>query len=502
MFFGGEVFMKKNLLSWFLLILSALMYGCAFIFSSLWWLTLIFLIPLLYLVIHRLGDSCEVLSYSEALVWSSVSMLLHLSGIGYSVMKSGPSAFCFQCMRLIPLVPIFCYVVFLSSTWLWLSARLIQIRVVCELGPVRIIIFIEALALYFYAMVHWLMCVFGRCEGYTLIDPMLPLARKPFFLYPMIVLDHFISLSLLVGFAALCAVTLYFFRHAQYKKMLFVVCGSVGIVCLWMSLAFWMGQKIQAYDPSNVKKVVNRIVHCVGFFPVSKNTITDACEAMRDHFTKALAAHPTADIILTHETVCRMDLLEYKQSCARAFAAQALGRPAHVLIGAFRWNGDMFHNTVYWFYDGVLKNFYDKRHAMAVEERLPWFLQNAFFKQVFFGKLEQITPSKETRKVFKLSDDIVCVPYICSEFFFNKKPDEPQDIKARRYTILAMCNDMWARAEFLKDLMALHARFKAIYWQRPVVYCAFCRGLFITPAGEEYVLAQYMFPDGPGYRTE
>jgi len=149
-----------------------------------------------------------------------------------------------------------------------------------------------------------------------------------------------------------------------------------------------------------------------------------------------------------------------------------------VLAGAFRWEGDHFYNSVHWIYDGKLQNCFDKRHAMALTERLPSLFQFSFLKQSFFAKQPQVTPATKHKEIMHIDTEWSLVPYICSELFFNNYPDD----NFGKAPIVAVCNDRLL-APYVAHLMFLAARCKATQWQRVIVYVSFLYQQVLMPSG-------------------
>jgi hypothetical protein len=81
-----------------------------------------------------------------------------------------------------------------------------------------------------------------------------------------------------------------------------------------------------------------------------------------------------------------------------------------------------------------------------------------------------------------LSDCVTCVPYICSELFFNEYPDDIY----KNISVVALVNDtafLRRYASYISELLFLVARMKAIAWQRDIVYVSYSRSFFIDRSG-------------------
>jgi apolipoprotein N-acyltransferase len=98
--------------------------------------------------------------------------------------------------------------------------------------------------------------------------------------------------------------------------------------------------------------------------------------------------------------------------------------------------------------------------------------------------MPEIKQSPNERPLLPLSDDISIVPYICSELFFNEYPD---DIHGTMPIIL-ISNDSWASISYVRHLMYLTVRFRAIQWQRDVLYVSYHYALLCDKKGRIHQL--------------
>jgi hypothetical protein len=127
-----------------------------------------------------------------------------------------------------------------------------------------------------------------------------------------------------------------------------------------------------------------------------------------------------------------------------------------------------YRNSCYWIKHGILQQRFDKRHAMILVERIPQLCSANMLKNMYFNQMPEIVPSCNIRPCITLSDTLRVVPYLCSELFFNEYPDDHYDC-----TILLLANDTWTPARYIRHLMYLAVRFKAIQWQRTIIYVSY-----------------------------
>ena len=159
---------------WTLLILSAVLYGAAFIGSQwLWWCAFFCFVPLYYV------GTVQRLSFLDGFLWGLLVWILHIHGVLYSiiVMAQGP-----LWLRLIPSVFIVVYQAFFVGVWFWGTDKLISIARVTN-SYVRLIIWVATSYSYFYWVLHYCLCIFNYWEGYIMMYPLLPLAEYPALLF-------------------------------------------------------------------------------------------------------------------------------------------------------------------------------------------------------------------------------------------------------------------------------------------------------------------------------
>jgi hypothetical protein len=147
------------------------------------------------------------------------------------------------------------------------------------------------------------------------------------------------------------------------------------------------------------------------------------------------------------------------------WSSENLEKKIHLIFGASRWQGDEYYNSLHWVYDGNLQHCYDKKHAMLLSERLSGWMNNDFLRSIYFTTRQPITVSCCERIPLVVSQDITC----------SKDP------------IVAVINDSLFLASFwthyIQKLLLLLARFKAIQWQRYIVYVSYAHSAFIDDCG-------------------
>ena len=165
--------------------------------------------------------------------------------------------------------------------------------------------------------------------------------------------------------------------------------------------------------------------------------------------------------------------------------ARHLGRSIDIVVGAFRWKKGKYYNSLHWIRNGIIQACFDKRHAMILIERMPSWFDFWFIRDLYFKTAPEISPARDKRPQLPIMKETALVPYICSELFFNEYSDDVYPDTP----ILAICNDIWFHPfyhlSYVQTLMYLVAKFKAIQWQRNVIYVAFSRAIFLDKYGNE-----------------
>jgi apolipoprotein N-acyltransferase len=215
----------------------------------------------------------------------------------------------------------------------------------------------------------------------------------------------------------------------------------------------------------------------------SEFNLTHMAHKAGKEFKTIIDKYPSAELIVMPESSYYCRHLSKNPDLANLWSQKHMGKKVHLVIGAFRWENGKHYNSLHWIYDGKVQAYFDKRHTMVLVEQMPAWFDIGPLRSLYFRTFPEITPSHQPRPLLTIFDDTPFVPYICSELFFNEKPDDS-------YTgvpILAISNDSWfaypRSVPYMQELMYLAARFKAIEWQRDIVYVAFSRSGYIDMYG-------------------
>ena len=452
-------YMKK--IHWLLLVVSAVLYAVPFLLSAyLWWLIFAFPVALLYLV------SVANVSFVHGYIWGCIFFGLHMSGGIYVVTCMAHDSWVVGVMLGLVMVlyqALFSGLVFCGVT------KIISISSITS--PVmRLLMWTIGI----WVLIVWTdwysLWIFGVKEGYPLMHPLIPLAQNP----TLLCLLPIIGKQLLTLFLLLVPASFVLLLRYKNNTGVFVFCSAIAFwfICWWVGRA-----EIQRFCWQARIRTLPYMAHsCVD------NPLV-VVKVVGSKLQKIIADYPEAEIVIMPESAFNVSNFNDFPELLQLWNANNLGRAVHVVFGASRWHEDCYYNSLHWVYNGVLQNCYDKRHAMLVSERLSSWMNNKTMQRVYFSNDFPIAISLDKRIKLALLPDISFVPYICSELFFNEGPN---DIYGESPIILVVNDSMflgnWC-VLYIQELLVLLARYKAIQWQRDIVYVSYGQSLFIDKHG-------------------
>lgn len=322
---------------------------------------------------------------------------------------------------------------------------------------IRLLAWTISLWLTFLFLLHAGLWFTGSWEGYPLINPLLPLATHPEVLTSVVpVLGTDLTLLLLFSLSTPIAYAIL----TKKKNVLWLA----GILALpW--IASWA-----------LYQSVNQIMRTETLTLIKELRVVPNTWALFDKNIQELPDQ--THYLLFPESACE-EPLALGHLCD--FAAQ---HPQyHIIAGGFRDDHGVHRNTAFWLHE-TIQDFFDKRHAMSLAERIPLVCNFDMFRHTYFHKIAEVVPSQTPRPRWNLSDDVTVVPYICSELFFFSQPDDPYFDP-----IVALCYDSWPTALYARNLLLLTARYKAIAWQRDIIYVGYEFQALCTKTGRIYSLS-------------
>lgn len=455
--------MQKKL---YLIILSALLYPVPFCFSEyLTWLAFFFLVPLFYAAV-RYG-----VKFKDGFLWGLITYSIHELGIFYSLIqmaKISQTGISYILYLVLLFIFAIVYQALVSGLWFFASNKIIKFIKIRQTIPI-LAIWVITTGLYFYFIDNYLLWIFGNTEGYFLVHPLLPLAHFPKLLGLLPILGKTI-LTLLLIFSSALMTLLLFTENKKLKILIFVAILMPWLVGIRLSK--------NSFKPTWLDQVAHIPESFYNQEQVAK-TITEVTDKLKEIITK----YPqVTTVILPESALYLCNLLEFT-NLIEQWSSKNLSREINIILGALRSENNINYNTVYWIYDGKIKQWFDKKHSLLLTERIPSWINFAFVRNSYFSNRPIITASKSERPCFNITPEIVLVPYICSEIFFIDHPDSCVDQKSNA-TVLSLCNDTWIySAPHLKKLMQLTNRFRAIQWSTNILYVSYSCTYFYDYSG-------------------
>ncbi len=446
---------------WTLLTLSAILYALTFIIAALWWLIFVPFALLFYTMITY------KLSFIEGLVWGTLFFSLQASGIFYSLfyMAQGkPTSFIMLVGTLFLLI---LYAACYSGIWFW---SINFIKRYSTSSFLQLLLWVTFSWLYIFTIDQLVLWIFGSFEGYPLAHPLLPLASYPPFLTILPVFGKHILTGVFLASSSLLGAL---FLIKDSRKKLFVAIAA---------LFPWLISQSLYHTSFNRPEWLSKIAILPESFYNPGNparTIAEVAQRLKT----LIQENPFIELIILPESALYLCDLFAHRELLKAWDQEHLSRQMHIITGALYKENTICSNAVYWIYDGVIQKFFCKKHALLLTERLPQWAHTSSLKQLYYKENKPfITPSCNKREPFVITPTLTFVPYICSEIFFKAYPD---DIQAR---ILSLCNDTWIEASYIKRLMQFMHRFRALEWQRTIVYVSYTHSYLYDAQGQQWTL--------------
>jgi hypothetical protein len=453
-------------LSWLTVVMSAFLFTIPFFAASyVGWLSCFSLIPLFYEAFH------SRLTLFKGLVWGSAIIFLHSGLVLYS-------AFLLSNMSLLAkgsiAGAIMLYAGLHAALLWWLSNKLCS-YLICYLplrgDLIRLMVWVTAFWLFFVWLGSCFFWIFIRCEGYALISPVVPLAEYA----PVLrLVDVF-------GYRGLLATLL--FWQALAGLILTRPTFSAGFI--WFLLTFVCIIKGLSCLPNRAPPDwLSRVAH------LPRSVMQDVCCSRAAKtmymYIAALAEH---DHDIT-TIVIPEDGFQTTRLCSPRISACCIPtreqRPIQVFMSSYRMDNEQQYNTLYWFYNGCLITYFDKRHTMIFTEKTPSVLGVSVLS-FFDTDSTSFSAGDNKRPIFEIAPYHNMTPYLCSELFFNEVPDDEHE----GIPIFAFCSDKWAHAHYVKNLMYLLVRLRAAQWRRDILYISYEYGVYVTKEGGVYPLKNF-----------
>lgn len=443
---------------WVLLGASALLYSAAFIWSAyLWWLVFVAWVPLFYCA------ATEYLSFKEGFFWGSLIILGNMWGTFYSLFLMATGAFL---LKLLPGFVITLYLGFYGALWFWLNNRLISFFSVEYSKIGRLSIWLITAWGFVWWMDRGSLWIFNTFEGYHLMHPLVPLTEQ----------IQFLGLLPKIGIVPLSF--LWLLTNCLLALLLLYPLHWYSMVLLGLAAAPWVVSRLYAPSFEKIPSWVDQVA-VVPSWIYEPFDLSKVGKFIEEKLELLVKQKPTIKVAILPESSLPKCNLQTAKEIAFSWGMQRFGHQLTVVIGAARWEKEHCYNSAYLLCNGSISDVYDKRHRMILTEGLaPWW-RNPLVATLYKVTEEPIALSQKQHPVWCLTEGVTCVPYICSELFFNPYPDDPFFDEM----LLVVCNDTWCEVEYVQRLMYLIARLKALQWERDILYAGYEYAHFCSKSG-------------------
>lgn len=452
---------------WLLISTSAILYPLSFIYPEhIGWMSFFSLIGLFIATYNY------KLSFKEGFFWGLTIFFIHEFSIFYSLFFMAENH---KIYVIFLTVILFLLQALITGIWFWLTTKIINLIKISNKN-FNLTIWILSIWLYFLFITDYLFIPFNRFEGLILLHPLLPMIQFPSFLFGLPFLGKsLLTLCFLLSIEAF-VIALY---TKNIQKYIFYALAAIPWI-LNLSIKANFSGKSQSQP---------KFLHEMAYIPESfynpsnnKKTFDEVSQKIKNLLEK----YPLVNIVLLPESALYLCNLKEESQPIKKFCRDSLAKKIHIITGAFRQTKQKKYNTVYWIYDGQIKAWHDKKHSMLLTENLPNWAKSKWMNSAFFKDRPYIDPSSKPRKTFELSNNLKLIPYICSEIFFQDKPDiEEKDQKI----VLSFCNDTWiSDSNYLTRLMELVNQFRAIQWQTDLIYISYSNGFYFSKKGNKIPL--------------
>lgn len=421
------------------LVISALIYLGAFAYPSYLYIgVFLWMLPVL------ITDKDHDYGFAAGYLWGMIFYSGHLAWFGYAMATRGQGN-----ARIFIYIVIVCYFSLFSGLWLWLKQLLVY-RWVRKFKNHNgkwaglWCTWVISTVTFLYLTCYCSLALFDCFEGYTLINPLLPLVSWTWYLGPIcyigtigywiiIVLMNLILASLLI--------------KVDSKSLIFLVL----LVCF----------------PAFLEPLLP-VMHVhekeIGYIPSICNTHIDATPSYKfyaiSRMIDALALQsPAVRYIVLPEGSFGHDLMVWHEHLSAW--TSLLPSTTSIFIGAHRRDGDKMYNSLYQIRDGKIESVYDKEHLVCCTERRPYIARFLPMLATLFAQTCFSYPEDRQQNI--LFDGFV--PMICSELFCQDKSPTTKDVP-----ILFVCNDSWFALPYAQELGKRLVKLYSLRHRVTVVY--------------------------------
>lgn len=428
-----------------LLLLSPLLYSLSFIIYQLKWGIFFFTVPL-----YR-----NHLTLFKGFLWGLCALGVHASGILYANMRMQDASWI---LSIISPVCIIAYFSLLTGLWFFVleKSKYITSNIILVLVVTPIIH-----SLFFWFLSYGSFLPFcNHCEGYPFSNPLIPLINIKSIQLLIIHTNYPCAL-----FVLFLLQSIFVFIKKCLLKLIYIV---VILCCILMP-----DNTIIQSSPDFLSLITPLTMQ----FSDSKES-SFPLEYLQQHSAHNL----DKKIIISPESAF------YCYSLFNSKSLQKLNSPGVTyILGSFSQHDHGTYNTLYLICNGTIIDTHSKQHTL-LNESIPDILSfipgiTKPYKKGFFIKK---APPKHDVWNFEL---FTLEPYICSELFCHSHPIHPLQ---KNSMLLVCCNDSWFTdwTRYAAHLMVQDATFKALLWQKNIIYIGYQNALFISYQGNIFKIIQ------------
>lgn len=429
------------------------------------WLSFFWLTPLFYLVC----ENRQKLSFVEGFFWGFIFFLFHLSAVVHLIMTQahGVGRFLFP-------VLLIGYCALHAGLWFFCAHRTSSL---CGGGQrVRIIAWSFWTYCYTLFLPYGLLWISGKCIGYPLSFPLVPLACYPPLLWLLGVVGRWVLMLFLITFSV--CFTLFLYERNWWYCVLAVLC----------SLPFLSGFFLQKQTDS-----LPDFVSTIGYICPQDEKVfihpLDNAQEIYYRMQSLLKRHPELTSLVMPELSCHFALNE-QEHLMRLWNNNALHDKVQLFIGASRCVGDSLFNSLYLIKEGRVQQYYDKQYLMPLVEYVPqWCTKIAWLNNLFLCNNNPFCEPSPSQPYFIFANNILCRPCICSDVLFDKKLLYANASHNAIFILLTL-NDSILMRKNTHFLMFLWTIFKAQELNTPFLYVGYHGAHWITKEGAVHTIAR------------
>jgi hypothetical protein len=436
------------------MLLSACLLGAAFWCPAIFaWSVFFFLIPIFYC-----GMTAQSLRAWHGLVWGIAFFMLHGYGIVLLFYQKAQGPW-----RILVALALLSYCGSYAALWFWCAER--WKKVMPTRYPWRACGWVITTCAYFIWMEQGVFWISGVWMGYCFASPLVSLAEYPQALATI----HWLT---------------------PYGLLICLTSGSMACVLAVQQKAGWLLVAIACWAPFMYGFFKPASMACLPAYlhgvyyacppPLAvRSHPRDCAQVLNEIIDGVVAQHNDVRCIIMPESTYPFALHE-NDVLIDVLRSNALPHDVAFVLGAHSNQAGKHFNSVFSVHKKQVIHLYDKSILMPLTEWLPdWCSTTSLLKALFLKKSKEFT-SKRYSCLHPLPiAHFWCLPRICAELYFDAA-------FVPRYGVPVVCfvNESWFSALYLRNLMMLFARYKALVWHHDVMYVGHYQGLWISPHGQ------------------